>query len=66
MRHASNIKIVHFIGSKKPWDFDRFPNGEVVPMNSMPNQTLEMLKEWWHVFDFLKLEQKGFANKVTK
>jgi lipopolysaccharide biosynthesis glycosyltransferase len=40
----STISLIHFIGSRKPWNMPR----HVVPMESPYNQ---LLNKWWAVYD---------------
>lgn len=47
----SNIAIVHFIGEMKPWKWDRFSDGKIVPKSEFPYQTTTLVQKWWDIFD---------------
>jgi len=46
-----NIAIVHFIGEMKPWKWDRFSDGKIVPKSEYPYQTTTLVQKWWDIFD---------------
>lgn len=45
------IAVIHFIGEMKPWKWDRFSDGKVVPKGEFPYQTLTLVQKWWDIFD---------------
>jgi len=51
VHYRANIAIVHFIGEYKPWMYDRFTDGSVVPRGHTIPQTLEVVQKWWTIFD---------------
>jgi len=49
-RFSHNIKIIHFIGTSKPWHVKFDQQGS--PQSPLHEQhSLEFLKHWWHIFD---------------
>ncbi len=54
-KHFRNsIKVVHFIGSNKPWSFHRFADGNVCPRGDYTADHLEFVQKWWSVHDSVK------------
>ncbi|TPX46393.1 hypothetical protein SeMB42_g01880 [Synchytrium endobioticum] len=51
VHYRADIAIVHFIGEVKPWMYDRFTDGSVVPRGPTIPQTLEIVQKWWSIFD---------------
>ncbi|KAI8805682.1 nucleotide-diphospho-sugar transferase [Cladochytrium replicatum] len=54
------ISVVHFIGQSKPWLWDRFTDGDVIPRGDTSAQTLNLIRQWWNVFD-----GNNIANSLT-
>lgn len=48
-RYRQQIKIVHFIGQPKPWDYQRYTDGSPVT-NGSGSTHQEFLQLWWQVF----------------
>ncbi|KAJ1559925.1 hypothetical protein HK405_008855 [Cladochytrium tenue] len=49
-RFRSDISIVHFAGTIKPWNLTRFADGTVMNHN-MPNDAVTLYNLWWAVYD---------------
>ncbi|TPX34895.1 hypothetical protein SmJEL517_g02547 [Synchytrium microbalum] len=62
VHYRTNIAIVHFIGEFKPWMYDRFTDGSVVPRGHSVPQTLEVVQKWWTIFDTYSIS--GQLNQV--
>jgi glycogenin len=59
-RFKNDVKVVHFIGTQKPWTYYRLSDGSVIPrgIGSDPNISngggnLEYVQMWWSVYDNL-------------
>jgi glycogenin len=59
-RFKNDVKVVHFIGTQKPWTYYRLSDGSVIPrgIGSDPNISngggnLEYVQMWWSVYDSL-------------
>ncbi|KAK4514261.1 uncharacterized protein ATC70_001852 [Mucor velutinosus] len=48
---GQNISIVHFIGENKPWKYQRFADGRVLPLGSTWEGTKHMIQAWWNTWD---------------
>ena len=46
---GQNVKIVHFIGSSKPWHVKFDANGQPQP-KLYEEHTYQFLQQWWHIF----------------
>ncbi|KAI7902232.1 uncharacterized protein BX663DRAFT_561797 [Cokeromyces recurvatus] len=46
-----NISIFHFIGENKPWKYQRFADGKVLPLGNTWEGIKEMVQEWWNTWD---------------
>ncbi|KAI3648146.1 hypothetical protein MP228_005392 [Amoeboaphelidium protococcarum] len=56
-RFRSDVKVVHFLGDSKPWNFDRNPDGTPVVHGNIQTSE-EFLKLWWQIHDrFYKKER---------
>jgi len=51
-RFGANVKIVHFLGSLKPWLYGYDPKSRTVqhPPQTQTAQQLEHVQDWWNVF----------------
>jgi len=51
-RFGKNVKIVHFLGSLKPWLYGYDPKSKSVlePSSSQSSQQLEHVQSWWDIF----------------
>lgn len=51
-RFGANVKIVHFLGSLKPWLYGFDPKSGTVqhPSSSQTAQQIEHVQAWWNVF----------------
>jgi len=51
-RFGQNVKIVHFLGSLKPWLYGYDPKSKTVlePTTSQSSQQLEHVQAWWDLF----------------
>ncbi|KAI1288040.1 Glycogenin-1 [Halotydeus destructor] len=72
-RFGANVKIVHFLGSLKPWLFGYDPKSKTVqqPSSSSSSQQLEHVQKWWSVFvsdvqPSLKADMHGLASALAK
>lgn len=53
-RFKNEVKVVHFIGTQKPWTYYRLSDGSVVPRGNTPdNSNVEYIQMWWNIFDDL-------------
>ena len=50
-RYQASIRIVHFAGMEKPWQWDRFTDGSVMPRGRGPPPAADMVRLWWKVHD---------------
>ena len=48
-RFGHNVKIVHFIGTSKPWHV-KFDNSGQPQPQLYEEHTAQFLKQWWHIF----------------
>jgi glycogenin glucosyltransferase len=48
---GQNISIIHFIGENKPWKYQRFADGKVLPLGSTWEGTKHMIQAWWNTWD---------------
>lgn len=48
---GSNVKIVHFLGSWKPWHVQFSPQGSMLPRNQNQHQDSKHLQLWWSIFN---------------
>ena len=53
-RFQNDVKVVHFIGAHKPWNFYRFADGNVVPRGDSSNVNLEFIRAWWRIREQLE------------
>lgn len=49
--YRDRLNVVHFIGSFKPWQWLRFADGTVFPRNTSSKDSIELVQQWWNVFD---------------
>lgn len=50
-RFGSQIHIVHFIGTAKPWHQQiNTETGSVMPADEISSQSMQYLNYWWHIF----------------
>ena len=52
-RYKSDVRVVHFIGSTKPWNFSRFSDGQVAARGDGSVVHLEYVQIWWDLHDQL-------------
>ncbi|CAO0800128.1 unnamed protein product [Mucor circinelloides] len=48
---GQNISVVHFIGENKPWKYQRFADGRVLPLGNTWEGTKHMIQAWWNTWD---------------
>jgi lipopolysaccharide biosynthesis glycosyltransferase len=48
-RYGQNVKIVHFIGTAKPWHVKFDIQGQAQP-NVYEDNTSQFLQQWWSIF----------------
>jgi len=48
--YGANVKIVHFLGSWKPWHVQFSPQGDVMPRQNQ-HQDQKHLRLWWNIFN---------------
>lgn len=47
-----NISVLHFIGQNKPWKYQRFADGRILPLGGSAWEGLrDMVQEWWNTWD---------------
>lgn len=51
VQYGQSIKIAHFIGQNKPWKYQRFADGKVLPMGDAWEGTSRMVQTWWDTWD---------------
>ncbi|KAG4090545.1 hypothetical protein H8356DRAFT_635744 [Neocallimastix lanati (nom. inval.)] len=50
--YMSNIRVVHFIGPEKPWNWNlRFADGKIMPRGFTSHQFKELAMQWWNIRD---------------
>jgi len=72
-RFGQNVKVVHFLGSLKPWFYAySVTTGQVSqPKGSHGFQQLEHVQKWWNIFmskvqPSLTTEDSGLAGSLSK
>ncbi|KAI8883798.1 glycosyltransferase family 8 protein [Backusella circina FSU 941] len=48
---SQNISIFHFIGKDKPWTYQRFTDGKVLPRGNTWDSVSDMVSKWWDTWD---------------
>jgi glycogenin glucosyltransferase len=48
---SQNISIFHFIGKDKPWTYQRFTDGKVLPRGNTWQSIGDMVQKWWDTWD---------------
>ncbi|KAI9481250.1 MAG: nucleotide-diphospho-sugar transferase [Benjaminiella poitrasii] len=48
---GQNISVFHFIGENKPWKYQRFADGRVLPLGDTWEGVKDMVQEWWNTWD---------------
>ncbi|CEG77103.1 hypothetical protein RMATCC62417_11903 [Rhizopus microsporus] len=51
VQYGQSIKVAHFIGQNKPWKYQRFADGKVLPMGDAWEGTSRMVQTWWDTWD---------------
>ncbi|CAO3671833.1 unnamed protein product [Rhizopus stolonifer] len=51
VQYGHKVNIVHFIGQNKPWKYQRFTDGKVLPMGDAWEGTCSMVEAWWNTWD---------------
>lgn len=51
-RFGKNVKIIHFLGSMKPWlyGFNSRSQSVIQPHTQSRQQELEHVQQWWQIF----------------
>ncbi|KAG0245718.1 nucleotide-diphospho-sugar transferase [Mortierella sp. GBAus27b] len=49
--YKDRLKVIHFIGAFKPWQWLRFADGAVFPRNTSSKDSIELVQKWWNIFD---------------
>ena len=53
-RFKNDVKVVHFIGTQKPWSYYRLSDGSVVSRGNVSDDSnVEYIQMWWNIFDEL-------------
>ncbi|XP_013784729.1 glycogenin-1-like [Limulus polyphemus] len=68
---GKDVKIVHFLGSMKPWQYSYNPSTGDVQFGSECQHVKEHLQYWWHLFiqfvhPHLQPECTGLAGQLSK
>ncbi|KAF9131515.1 hypothetical protein BGW39_001691 [Mortierella sp. 14UC] len=50
-QYRDRLAVVHFIGNFKPWQWLRFADGKVFPRNTSSKDSIDLVQQWWNVFD---------------
>lgn len=50
-RNKHKVRAVHFIGSTKPWNFNRFSDGQVAARGDGMSVHLDYVQLWWNLHD---------------
>ncbi|GJJ70702.1 glycogenin [Entomortierella parvispora] len=50
-QNRDRLAVVHFIGAFKPWQWLRFADGTVFPRNTSSTDSIELVQQWWNVYD---------------
>ncbi|KAK5828941.1 hypothetical protein F5H01DRAFT_11968 [Linnemannia elongata] len=50
-QYRDRLAVVHFIGNFKPWQWLRFADGAVFPRNTSSKDSIDLVQQWWNVFD---------------
>ncbi|KAI9281082.1 hypothetical protein BY458DRAFT_499542 [Sporodiniella umbellata] len=51
VQYGHKVNIAHFIGQNKPWKYQRFADGKILPMGSAWEGTKDMVQAWWNTWD---------------
>jgi len=63
--YMSNIKVVHFIGPEKPWNWNlRFADGKIMPRGFTSHQFKELALQWWNIRDDFDTFKRNGYKKV--
>lgn len=49
-RFGKNVKIVHFLGNKKPWMYNYNKTSDTIEPADDCNHSYEHLKLWWNFY----------------
>ncbi|KAJ3333114.1 Lanosterol synthase (Oxidosqualene--lanosterol cyclase) [Blyttiomyces sp. JEL0837] len=52
MKFRTDIAIVHFAGTVKPWQQTRLTSGGILPLG-LPEGTVNLHADWWRIYDDL-------------
>ncbi|KAJ2548755.1 glycogenin glucosyltransferase, partial [Coemansia sp. RSA 1933] len=50
-RFGHEVRVVHFIGVSKPWDWERSPGGQLLSDPSFPERWRQLVNLWWYIHD---------------
>lgn len=49
--YGQHISVIHFIGPNKPWRYQRFADGKILPMGNDWDGINQMIQSWWDTWD---------------
>ncbi|KAJ1816952.1 glycogenin glucosyltransferase, partial [Coemansia sp. RSA 2598] len=50
-RFGHEVRVVHFIGVSKPWNWERTPGGHLLADSSTPERWRQLINLWWNIHD---------------
>ncbi|KAJ2592294.1 glycogenin glucosyltransferase, partial [Coemansia sp. RSA 1722] len=50
-RFGHEVRVVHFIGVSKPWNWERTPGGQLVADSTTPERWRQLISLWWNIHD---------------
>ncbi|KAJ1644499.1 glycogenin glucosyltransferase [Coemansia asiatica] len=50
-RFGHEVRVVHFIGVSKPWNWERTPGGQLITDSSTPERWRQLISLWWNIHD---------------
>ncbi|KAJ2377480.1 glycogenin glucosyltransferase [Coemansia sp. RSA 2607] len=50
-RFSHEVRVVHFIGISKPWNWERTPGGQLISDPATPERWRQLVNLWWNIHD---------------
>ncbi|KAJ1720396.1 glycogenin glucosyltransferase [Coemansia erecta] len=50
-RFGHEVRVVHFIGISKPWNWERTPGGQLISDSATPERWRQLVNLWWNIHD---------------
>ncbi|KAL3894144.1 MAG: hypothetical protein SGCHY_005444, partial [Lobulomycetales sp.] len=65
MQFFKDIRVIHFIGAKKPWNFPRYSDGTIIPDEHTGKQIQYMIQKWWTFYEGYFKKKRADMEKQT-